>query len=185
MDILRGIAHPLLAAPFIVDGADAALNPESHAQKLVRTSHLLARLGLPELDMRPARLIARVSGALSAGLGMYFIVGRQKRAAAALLAANTVVIGTVNFPKPARTDVGAVEKTEEPAPENQVRRALRRARGHSLLGYGAAFGGLLLATVDRDGKPSWKWKRHYRAQEKELIKEIKEQARLAVQEHAA
>ena len=182
MNILRGIAHPLLAAPFVVDGTDAAFNPEPHAQKLVQTCQMLTRFGVPELDVHAARLISRVSGALSAALGIYFVIGKQKRAAAALLAANTAVITAVNLPKPGTKKT---QESEEPETKSQVRKALRQARGHRLLGYGAAFGGLLLATVDRDGKPSWKWKRHFKAQEKELIQEIKAQALAAGQEKTA
>ena len=159
----------------MVDGADAAFNPESHARKLVQTTRMCNKLGIPELEMPLARLISRGTGAGRAALAIYFVVGKQKRTAAALLAANTVVIAAVNMPKPGQKELEPNE-AEPVTSTSKLRKVLRRAQAHSLIGYGAAFGGLLLATVDRDGKPSLKWKRHYRAQEKELVAAAKEQA---------
>lgn len=156
-----------------MDGIGAAVKPEPHAQKLIYLFDRAHKMGLPQLTVPQATLISRVTGACSAALGIYFVVGKKKRTAAALLAANTVVIAAVN--------VAGQDESEPSEHRTKPVREIRKLKIRNLLDYGAGFGGLLLATVDREGKPSLKWKRHYHQQERELVRTVKEQAAEAVE----
>ena len=170
MDIIRGLAHPLIAAPFIVDGFGAAINPDPHAEQVLRASASLAKLGVNPPSLEQARLASRATGAASAVCGLYFIVGKHKRIAATLLAINALALGAVNCPT-------HVDKSL-PKSERRLKKKLQKRK---LVEYGAAFGGLLLATVDRAGAPSWRWARSFHKEERELLAAAEEKAFLAGQ----
>lgn len=165
MDIIRGLAHPLIAAPFVVDGLGAAFNPDPHADQVIRACAPLQKFGVKTPSLEQARLASRISGAVSAASGLYFVVGKHKRTAATVLAANALALIAVNCPT-------HVDKTA-PKEERRLEKKLQRRK---LMEYGAAFGGLLLATVDRDGAPSWRWARAHHAQEREAIAAAEEAA---------
>lgn len=171
MDILRGIAYPLIAAPFVVDGASAAFNPEPHAEMLVKACRRTEKVGLPRPSMPQARLLARASGAATALLGSYLVFGKRKRTAALLLAVNMAPAVFVNV---AAADPRQAKKD---APENkEARSLLRQLNRTKALAYGASFGGVLLASVDRRGEPSLAWKRAYARQERVLLRAAEEGA---------
>lgn len=136
MDILRGKAHLLLVAPLVADGLGAALKPEPHVKQVLRQAD---RVGLSELHPDRVRLATRLSGAATALLGVYLVVGKHKRPAAFLLAGTTSAMMAVNC----HSHLDAAQKRK-------------------LLGYGSAVGGLLLATMDRKGVPSRRWEREFR-----------------------
>ncbi len=157
MNILRSVAYPLLAAPFIVDGISAVRAPAPHAQKLMEAWRVTEKMGAPELSEETAILASRVGGIAGACAGMYLIVGKHKRLAATALAVATLPLGLINGP------LGV----------DGNRRERRQAR-QRLLNYGALTGGLLFAAMDRNGKPSRKWRRTFRRHEKELVAAAKQ-----------
>lgn len=161
MNILRSLAYPLLAAPFVVDGIGAVVSPDPHADKLLEAWDGLERLGAPELDESTAVLAARIGGAAGALGGIYLVVGKHKHLAAAVLAAATVPLAILNGP------LGTHGRLE------------RRAARRRVVDFGALAGGLIFAALDRDGKPSLKWRRQYRRQEKELVAATKAAAKAA------
>jgi uncharacterized membrane protein YphA (DoxX/SURF4 family) len=89
MQIMRTIARPLVAAPFVVTGLETFRNPGPRAEKLAPVLKPLAdRLSwLPSKD--PETLV-RIQGALSLGAGTLMALGRFQRLTTLLLAAEMV-----------------------------------------------------------------------------------------------
>lgn len=154
----------MLASYFIADGIDAAIKPAEHVEKFRRVTPWLERAGLPPILTSDATLLARVSGAVSAGAGVALALGKAPRTAALVLAAANIPITLINFP------FWAVEGAEE---SKEARRGLLRG-----LGMG---GGLILAATDRAGQPSLSWKlsnfRDHRAEIKAVKSAMKSEAR--------
>jgi uncharacterized membrane protein YphA (DoxX/SURF4 family) len=89
MQIIRTIARPLVAAPFMVTGLETLRNPVPRAEKVAPTLKPLAdRVSwLPSKD--PETLV-RIQGAISLGAGALFTLGRFQRLTTLLLAAEVV-----------------------------------------------------------------------------------------------
>lgn len=156
MSIVRATAHALLAAPFIVDGLSAAINPDEHAEKAKQAWQTAEDWGAPKIPERQLRVAARVTGVASAGLGITFLVFPAKRVTATALATLTVPLIAMN----AALWLGGSKKE-------------RRRAGSDTLKQSAIFGGLLLATVDLDGRPSRKWRRYYKNEQKQAVAAIR------------
>ncbi len=141
MDLLRRLARPMLASAFVVDGLDAMTRPARHVEKFERVSPVLEKAGLPPVLTSDATLLTRASGAVSVVAGLGLATGHAPRTCAVVLAALNLPLTVVNHPLwTART---RTERTE----------ALS-----GLMRGAAVGGGLLLATVDREGEPSLAWK---------------------------
>jgi uncharacterized membrane protein YphA (DoxX/SURF4 family) len=89
MQIIRTIARPLAAAPFMVTGLETLRNPAPRADKVAPALKPLAdRVSwLPSKD--PETLV-RIQGAISLGAGALFALGRFQRLTTLLLAAEVV-----------------------------------------------------------------------------------------------
>jgi uncharacterized membrane protein YphA (DoxX/SURF4 family) len=89
MQIIRTIARPLVAAPFMVTGLETLRNPAPRADKVAPTLKPLADrvTWLPSKD--PETLV-RIQGAISLGAGALFALGRFQRLTTLLLAAEMV-----------------------------------------------------------------------------------------------
>lgn len=158
MNILRMVARPLLAAPFIADGISAVRDPDPHAGRVQVLTPLLERAGI-EPDEDQLRLATRIVGGVTTLAGLSLALGRGTRTSAAVLATLAVPLAVVNNP------VWTASSRDE-------RRLLRRGLTRSL----ALFGGLLIASTDREGRPSVGWScRNRRAQRQEL-KQVRAQA---------
>ncbi len=135
MAVLRKLARPMLAAPFVTGGLRTLRHPEALvevAQPVVRA--VGKRLPVPAGD--PVQVV-RVTGAIQAAAGLLFATGRAPRLAALTLAATLV---------PTSLTTHAFWTVEDPE-----ERARQRARFLSDL---SALGGLLIAAADTHGKPS-------------------------------
>lgn len=131
----------MLAAPFVIDGADAVMRPSRHVERLERVTPALERIGLPPLLTSDARLLTRLSGAASLLAGLGLASGRAPRTSAAVLAVVNTPLTLVNYP---------VWTARDPAERKDSVSGLLR---------GAAVGaGLMLAAVDRQGRPSLAWR---------------------------
>lgn len=151
MDLLRAVARPLLAAPFIIEGIDAVARPGHHVEKFERVQPALERAGLPPVLTSDARMLTRATGAVTVAAGLGLATGASPRTSACLLAALNVPLTVINNP------VWAVRGED------------RRATLAGLL-RGAALGaGLALAAVDRQGRPSLAWEMRNRRQQREAI----------------
>ncbi|MFD0021666.1 DoxX family protein [Streptomyces sp. NPDC058382] len=131
MAVLRRIARPLLATPFVTDGARALRSPRPLATGAVS---LAQRLGSPVDD--PLQLV-RINAAVQIGAGGLLALGRCPRSASLVLAASLV---------PATLAEQAWWKEEDPERRKDQRIGFVQRVG--------LFGALLLAAADTHGKPS-------------------------------
>ena len=139
MSLLRRVVRPMLAAPFIIDGLDAVLHPSRHVEKLERVLPTLEKAGAP--PVLTSDMLTRATGAVSVAAGIGLATGAAPRSSAVVLAALNLPLALVNNP------VWAIED------------AAARAEAVSGLVRGGAVGaGLLLAAVDRGGRPSLGWR---------------------------
>ncbi len=138
MSLVRRIARPLLAAPFVVEGVRTALHPEReidvYPQAFDAADSAIAKSAAPGfLDVRT---IVRATGAVAAGAGVLYATNRCPRAAAVTLLATTSV-GWAGRKKV--WELRGEDLTQE------IR---------SILTDAGLLGGVLLAVVDTDGRPS-------------------------------
>ncbi|ATG51676.1 hypothetical protein CFK38_09185 [Brachybacterium vulturis] len=138
MSLVRRIARPLLAAPFVVEGVRTALHPEReidvYPQAFDAADSAIAKSSAP--GFVDVRTVIRVSGAVAAGAGVLYAANRCPRAAAVTLLATTSV-GWAGRKKV--WELRGEELTQE------IR---------SILTDAGLLGGVLLAVVDHEGRPS-------------------------------
>ena len=154
MSILRAVARPLLAAPFIAAGADALARPKLHRERAQRLAPVASKFGV-ELDETTSDSATRSLGAVLAVAGLALAAGKFPRTAGAVLAAAQVPVALANNPVWA----GKGKDRKE-----------RLAELTGLLGAAGLVGGALLAAADRDGKPSFSWQRQANRRHKEALK---------------
>ena len=91
MNLLRVVARPLLAAPFIADGVDALMHPRFHVERAAGVRPLIDKatdaVGLEPLTDQQLAVATRVTGAVTVVAGLRFALGRKPRVAALTLAA--------------------------------------------------------------------------------------------------
>lgn len=138
MALVRRIARPLLAAPFVFEGVRTALHPERdidvYPEAFDAADSALAKTSAPSFV--DSRNILRVSGAVAAGAGVLYATGRCPRGAALALLMTT----TVGWAGRKRVwELKGEERTQEI---------------QSILTDAGLLGGVLLAVVDHDGRPS-------------------------------
>lgn len=108
MNLLRVVARPLLAAPFIADGVDALMHPRFHVERAAGVRPLIDKatdaVGLEPLTDQQLAVATRVTGAVTVVAGLRFALGRKPRVAALTLAAIGAPMALVNAPCPARRD---------------------------------------------------------------------------------
>ncbi|MBW3069880.1 DoxX family protein [Actinomyces sp. 594] len=160
MDLLRTVARPALAAPFIADGIDALARPKRHADKFERVQPWLEKAGVPPVLHSDAELLTRVSGAVSVAAGLGLATGRAPRTCATVLAVLNVPLALVNNP------VWAVESQDE-----------RKEALSGLMRSAAVGAGLALSAVDREGRPSLAWRWNNRRRLREAIAAAQAQVR--------
>jgi uncharacterized membrane protein YphA (DoxX/SURF4 family) len=140
---IRRIARPMLSAVFIGRGVDALRSPKPAADAARPTLEGLSKLPDPVGTNIPsnAETVARVNAAVQIGGGLLLATGKLPRLASAALAVSVVPgsLGGHMFWK--QTDPG--RKADE-----------RRA----FLTDVSLIGGLIIAAVDTEGKPSLGWR---------------------------
>ncbi|MDT3767360.1 DoxX family membrane protein [Gleimia hominis] len=155
MNILRLVARPLVALPFLVDGVDAVRHPDKHVEKFQKVTPILEKAGLPPVLASDAKMLAQVTGGVTAAAAAGLAIGKAPRLCATVLAAAAIPIAMIQNPVPLAKD------SDEKA---GYYRGLQR--------LGAALGGVLLATADREGEPSAAWKLgNWREHRTDLIEE--------------
>ena len=133
MTVVRRVARPLLAATFVVQGLDQLRHPSAKAEKVAGFAEQVAPLGLPN----DPELLIRANGAAMVGGGALLAVGRIPRLAALVLAGTLVPTTYVGHQFWAESDPAA--------------KSAQRVQFLKNLGL---LGGLLLAAVDTEGRPS-------------------------------
>ncbi|MGW5852267.1 DoxX family protein [Streptomyces sp. NPDC055254] len=160
MAVLRKLARPLLAAPFVTAGLRALRHPEGVAE-VVRPVAGAVGKRVPALAGDPRQLV-RVTGAVQAGAGLLLATGRAPRLAALALAAALV---------PTSLTAHAFWTVEDPE-----ERARQRARFLTDL---SAFGGLLIAAADTHGKPSLAYRSRHALDHRHPVKAVRRPAEAA------
>jgi uncharacterized membrane protein YphA (DoxX/SURF4 family) len=141
--LIRRIARPMLAATFVGRGLEALRSPKHAADAARPTLEGLAKLPDPVGPNIPsnAETVARVNGAVQIGAGLLLATGRFPRFASAALALSVV---------PGSLGGNTFWAEGDPARKAEQRRAF--VADISLIG------GLIIASVDTEGKPSLGWR---------------------------
>lgn len=142
MSVTRRIARPLLAGYFIYRGVQLLRNPEQGLASAQRLNQTVSNVSgdNPALDVEPATLV-KATGITQVACGAIIALSKHPRPAALTLAAVTVPYAISDFP---------FWEQEDPQ--------LRDEQLTGLLADLSMVGGLLLAAVDTDGKPSLAWR---------------------------
>jgi uncharacterized membrane protein YphA (DoxX/SURF4 family) len=173
--VVRRIARPMLAAPFVVLGIDALRNPQKRApiaQPVVEKLADAADKQLPVQVPRDPEQWVKINAGVMVGAGALYGLGRLPRLMALLLTGSLV---------PTTYAGHRFWEFDEPAQRQQQ-------LIHFMKNLGLV-GGLLLAAVDTEGKPSVGYrarraaKQATEATEKQLAKAQKQAAK--VQKQAA
>src|ERR1700682_3140680 len=141
--LIRRIARPMLSAAFISRGIDALRSPKPAADAPRPTLEGLSKLPDPVGTKVPsnAETVARVNAAVQIGGGLLLPTGRLPRVASAALAL-TVVPGSLGG--------HTFWRESDPQRKADERRAF--------LTDVSLIGGLIIAAVDTEGKPSLGWR---------------------------
>jgi uncharacterized membrane protein YphA (DoxX/SURF4 family) len=141
--LIRRIARPMLSAAFISRGIDALRSPKRAADAARPTLEGLSKLPDPVGAKVPAsaETVARVNAAVQIGGGLLLATGKLPRVASAALAL-TVVPGSLGGQ--------AFWSETDPHRKAEQRRAF--------LTDVSLMGGLIIAALDTEGKPSLGWR---------------------------
>lgn len=132
MILVRRLARPLLAAPFINRGIEAVRRPGAQVESAERFTETVAKPTGQSID---PELLVRITGAVQIGAGALLALGRAPRASAFALTLSSI-------PQAFSTPFWTIEDPEEKAAAQQ-----------ELLGTLGLLGGALLAAVDTAGQP--------------------------------
>ncbi len=141
--LIRRIARPMLSAAFIARGVDALRSPKPAADAARPTLEGLSKLPDPVGTNVPtnAETVARVNAAVQIGGGLLLATGKLPRLASAALALS-VVPGSL----------GGHTFWSETDPQRKADERRAFITDISLIG------GLIIAAVDTEGKPSLGWR---------------------------
>ena len=138
--IIRRLARPLLAAVFIRGGIQTLRNP---APRVAQAAPLLDKVGdqLPEQAPSDPGQLDRIDAGVKIGAGLLLAAGKLPRVSSLLLAGSLIPTTVAGHPFWEKTD-----PTEKEADQVQFVKNL------------SILGGLILASVDTEGKPSLGWR---------------------------
>jgi putative oxidoreductase len=137
MTIVRRLARPLLAAPLIQSGLDAARHPGPQVEL---TRPLLQQISAPLRLPDDPLVVVRSAGAVTAVAGVLLALGKLPR-----LSALAIVLAA-----PAVQTSQPFWKEKDPE--------LRRAQRTTFVKNLGLLGGALLAAVDTEGRPGLAWR---------------------------
>ena len=143
MSFVRFLARPMLASSFVLAGMDKLKNADDTATQL---SPLLRRAAESLPFQTNETVLARVIGGTQVGAGVLLALGKSSRLAATVLAVISALNGYVEWRS---ADITS--------------KAGRDARRKQLLKNVSLTGGVLLASVDTNGKPSLAWRAEHLA----------------------
>lgn len=143
MSFVRFLARPMLASSFVLAGMDKLKNADDTATQL---SPLLRRAAESLPFQTDEKVLARVIGGTQIGAGVFLALGKTSRLAATLLAVISALNGYVEWRS---ADITSKDG--------------RDSRRKQLLKNISLTGGVLLASVDTNGKPSLAWRAEHLA----------------------
>ncbi|MGB7239864.1 MAG: DoxX family membrane protein, partial [Rhodococcus sp. (in: high G+C Gram-positive bacteria)] len=142
--LVRRIARPLMSTIFIAGGIDALRNPAGKAKAatplIEQGQETLPDSVTANVPSDPETLV-RINGAIQVGGGLLLATGKAPRIASLALAGSLVP-----------TTVAGHAFWNETDPETKAAQRIQFLKNVSLLG------GLLIAAVDTEGKPSIAWR---------------------------
>jgi len=138
--LVRRIARPLLASIFVSGGINALRTPEGHASAASPVAEKTARALPFNLPTDPAQLV-KIDAAVKVGAGTLLALNRFPRISSILLAGSLVP-----------TTLAAHRFWEEHEAAAKAQQQIHFFKNLGLLG------GLMLAAVDTEGKPSVGWR---------------------------
>ena len=168
MTATRVIARPLLASMFVVGGVNALRNAPALAQKAKPVTDRLRpalEKAFPQASVLPEdpESLVRVNGAAQVVAGAALATGRVPRLSSAVL-----------FLTLAPTTAAGHRFWEESDPEARANQQIHFFKNLSMLG------GLLLASVDTEGRPGLAWRaRHGARAARREARHLKREAKLA------
>ncbi|HST47631.1 DoxX family membrane protein [Jatrophihabitans sp.] len=137
MVLVRAIARPLLAASFISGGVTVLRNP---APRVAAADRVLAPLAARVPQLSNTEQVVKADAAAKVVAGSLLALGKLPRLSATVLAVSLVP-----------TTLAGHRFWEEPDPVRRTQQRLHLTKNAGLLG------GLLLAAVDTQGRPSLGW----------------------------
>ncbi|MDQ0820258.1 putative membrane protein YphA (DoxX/SURF4 family) [Arthrobacter sp. V4I6] len=143
MSFVRFLARPMLASSFVLAGMDKLKNADATAAQL---SPLLRGAAASLPFQTDEKVLARVLGGTQVGAGVCLALGKASRLAATVLAVITALNGYVEW----RSADGSSKEG-------------RDSRRKQLLKNVTLTGGVLLASVDTNGKPGLAWRAEHLA----------------------
>ncbi len=146
MALTRVVARPMLSAIFIAGGLDALRNPDGKVKAAEAVTGPLAER-VPALAGDP-RTLVRLNGAVQVGAGVMLATGTFRRLAALALIGSIVPTTYAGH--------RFWEETDDSARTQQVTHFLKNV---------GLLGGLVLAAVDTEGRPSLGWRARRRARD--------------------
>ncbi|GGG11376.1 hypothetical protein GCM10007304_26780 [Rhodococcoides trifolii] len=142
--IVRRVARPMLASIFIAGGIDALRNPTGRAKAaaplIEKTQDALPNEVTEQVPTDPVTLV-KINAAVQVGGGILLATGKAPRIASAALAGSLIPTTIAGHPFWEETDPAA--------------KAAQRTQFFKNL---SLLGGLLIAAVDTEGKPSLAWR---------------------------
>lgn len=171
MTLIRLVARPMLASMFVVGGVNALRNTEQSAERARPVADRLtdaAKKVAPTLPIpEDTKNLVRINAGAQILAGLALATGRAPRFASTVLAASMVP-----------TTAAGHRFWEESDPTARANQRTHFVKNASILG------GLLIASVDTEGKPGVAWRAKHavgtaKREAKHLRKEAKAQARLA------
>lgn len=155
MSVIRFLARPMLASSFVVAGLDKLRNADDTAKQL---SPVLRRASESLPFKADEKTLARVIGGAQLGAGALLGLGKLSRLAATVLAITSALNSYVEWRS---ADISTKEG--------------RSARKAQLLKNISLTGGVLLASVDTEGRPSIAWRAEHLAADAKKVtgKQIK------------
>ncbi|WP_411107715.1 DoxX family membrane protein [Streptomyces sp. cmx-4-9] len=166
MAVLRKLARPLLAAPFVTGGLRTLRRPDAVADLAGPVVRAVGER-IPALAGDPLKLV-RITSAVQAGAGLLFATGRAPRLSALALAATLV---------PTTLSAHAFWTVEDP--EERA-----RSRAHFLTDL-SALGGLLIAAADTHGKPSLAYRSRHALDHRHPVRAVQRPVEAATASTAA
>ena len=142
--LVRRIARPLLASSFIYGGIDTLRNPQSRvpgAAPIVAQITEMADKQLPVEVPKDVEQWVKIDAAVKVGAGSLFALGKLPRLSALLLTGSIVP-----------TTLAGHRFWEHDDPKERFGQLSHFLKNLGLLG------GLLIATVDTEGRPSVGWR---------------------------
>ncbi|MFC8038600.1 DoxX family membrane protein [Paenarthrobacter sp. NPDC057355] len=143
MSFIRFLARPMLASSFVVAGLDKLKNADDTAKQL---SPVLRRASESLPFRTDEKTLARVLGGAQLGAGVLLGLGKLSRFSATVLALTSALNSYVEWRS---ADISTKEA--------------RSARKAQLLKNISLTGGVLLASVDTEGRPSIAWRAEHLA----------------------